>query len=53
MFVWKGRSFRREQNRDAQKWGGHLIGMTAMPEAKLAREAQMCYVLIAMVSDYD
>jgi 5'-methylthioadenosine phosphorylase len=36
-----------------QKWGGHLIGMTAMPEAKLAREAQMCYVLISMVSDYD
>jgi 5'-methylthioadenosine phosphorylase len=36
-----------------QKWGGHLIGMTAMPEAKLAREAQMCYVLVSMVSDYD
>jgi 5'-methylthioadenosine phosphorylase len=34
-------------------WGGDLIGMTAMPEAKLAREAQMCYVLIAMASDYD
>jgi 5'-methylthioadenosine phosphorylase len=36
-----------------QIWGGDLIGMTAMPEAKLAREAQMCYVLISMVSDYD
>ncbi len=36
-----------------QKWGGDLIGMTAMPEAKLAREAQMCYTLIALVSDYD
>ena len=34
-------------------WGGDLIGMTAMPEAKLAREAQMCYTLIALVSDYD
>jgi 5'-methylthioadenosine phosphorylase len=34
-------------------WGGDIIGMTAMPEAKLAREAQMCYVLIALVSDYD
>ena len=34
-------------------WGGDLIGMTAMPEAKLAREAQMCYALIAMPSDYD
>ena len=30
-----------------------MIGMTAMPEAKLAREAQMCYVLIALASDYD
>ena len=34
-------------------WGGDLIGMTAMPEAKLAREAQMCYSLIALASDYD
>jgi 5'-methylthioadenosine phosphorylase len=34
-------------------WGGNLIGMTALPEAKLAREAQMCYTLIALVSDYD
>jgi 5'-methylthioadenosine phosphorylase len=36
-----------------REWGGHLIGMTAMPEAKLAREAQMCYCLVALVSDYD
>ena len=36
-----------------RKWGGDLIGMTAMPEAKLAREAQMCYSLVALVSDYD
>lgn len=36
-----------------QVWGGDLIGMTAMPEAKLAREAQMCYVLVALASDYD
>ncbi len=36
-----------------RQWGGDLIGMTAMPEAKLAREAQMCYALIALVSDYD
>ena len=34
-------------------WGGDLIGMTAMPEAKLAREAQVCYALVALVSDYD
>jgi 5'-methylthioadenosine phosphorylase len=36
-----------------QRWGGDLIGMTAMPEAKLAREAQICYALIALASDYD
>ena len=36
-----------------RKWGVDLIGMTAMPEAKLAREAQICYVLIALASDYD
>jgi 5'-methylthioadenosine phosphorylase len=34
-------------------WGGDLIGMTAMPEAKLAREAQICCALVAIVSDYD
>jgi 5'-methylthioadenosine phosphorylase len=34
-------------------WGGDLIGMTAMPEARLAREAQMCYALVALVTDYD
>ncbi len=34
-------------------WGGDLIGMTGMPEAKLAREAQMCYAMVALVSDYD
>ncbi len=36
-----------------QSWGADLIGMTAMPEAKLAREAQICYALIALASDYD
>jgi len=36
-----------------RQWGGDLIGMTALPEAKLAREAQMCYALVALVSDYD
>jgi len=34
-------------------WGGDLIGMTALPEARLAREAQMCYALVALASDYD
>ena len=36
-----------------RQWGADLIGMTAMPEAKLAREAQICYALVALVSDYD
>jgi 5'-methylthioadenosine phosphorylase len=34
-------------------WGGDLIGMTAMPEAKLAREAEISYALVALVTDYD
>lgn len=34
-------------------WGGDLIGMTCMPEAKLAREAEICYALIALPTDYD
>jgi 5'-methylthioadenosine phosphorylase len=36
-----------------QSWGCDVIGMTNMPEAKLAREAQMCYATVAMVTDYD
>jgi 5'-methylthioadenosine phosphorylase len=34
-------------------WGCDLIGMTNMPEAKLAREAEICYATVAMVTDYD
>jgi 5'-methylthioadenosine phosphorylase len=34
-------------------WGADVIGMTGMPEAKLAREAEMCYASVAMVTDYD
>jgi len=34
-------------------WGAQLIGMTAVPEARLAREAEICYATIAMVTDYD
>ena len=34
-------------------WRGDLIGMTVMPEAKLAREAEICYALLALVTDYD
>ncbi|MGA9523379.1 MAG: S-methyl-5'-thioadenosine phosphorylase [Myxococcaceae bacterium] len=33
--------------------GAHLIGMTAMPEAKLAREAELCYALVSLPTDYD
>lgn len=36
-----------------QSWGCDVIGMTNMPEAKLAREAEMCYATVAMVTDYD
>lgn len=36
-----------------RNWGAHVIGMTAMPEAKLAREAELPYALIGMVTDYD
>ena len=34
-------------------WGADVIGMTNMPEAKLAREAEICYASLAMVTDYD
>ena len=34
-------------------WGAHLIGMTLMPEAKLAREAELCYAAVNLVTDYD
>lgn len=36
-----------------RQWGGDLIGMTVMPEAKLAREAEIAYALVAMPTDYD
>jgi len=36
-----------------RSWGCSVIGMTNMPEAKLAREAEMCYATVAMVTDYD
>ncbi|NWH07759.1 MAG: S-methyl-5'-thioadenosine phosphorylase [Alphaproteobacteria bacterium] len=36
-----------------KSWGCSVIGMTAMPEAKLAREAEMPYAIVAMVTDYD
>jgi 5'-methylthioadenosine phosphorylase len=36
-----------------RRWGGTVVGMTAMPEAKLAREAEMCYAMIAITTDFD
>jgi 5'-methylthioadenosine phosphorylase len=36
-----------------RSWGADVIGMTGLPEAKLAREAEICYVTLAIVTDYD
>ena len=36
-----------------RSWGCSVIGMTNMPEAKLAREAELCYATVAMVTDFD
>ena len=36
-----------------RSWGAGVIGMTALPEAKLAREAEICYAIMALVTDYD
>lgn len=36
-----------------RSWGADVIGMTASPEAKLAREAEICYAMLALVTDYD
>jgi 5'-methylthioadenosine phosphorylase len=36
-----------------RSWGISVIGMTAMPEAKLAREAELCYATVALATDYD
>jgi 5'-methylthioadenosine phosphorylase len=36
-----------------RSWGADVIAMTALPEAKLAREAEICYTIIAFVTDYD
>jgi len=36
-----------------RSWGADIIGMTALPEAKLAREAEICYATLAFVTDYD
>lgn len=43
----------RAESRSYQQMGCDVIGMTAIPEAKLAREAEMSYALLAMITDYD
>jgi 5'-methylthioadenosine phosphorylase len=43
----------RAESRLYRVWGCDLIGMTAMPEARLAREAELPYALVGMVTDYD
>jgi len=43
----------RAESRLYRSWGADVIGMTAIPEAKLAREAEICYGMVAGVTDYD
>jgi len=43
----------RAESRLYRSWGCDVIGMTNLPEARLAREAELCYATIAMVTDYD
>ena len=43
----------RAESRLYRSWGAGVIGMTAMPEARLAREAELPYALLAMVTDFD
>jgi 5'-methylthioadenosine phosphorylase len=43
----------RAESHMYRNWGADVIGMTAMPEAKLAREAELPYALVGMVTDYD
>ncbi|MEE4205512.1 MAG: S-methyl-5'-thioadenosine phosphorylase [Erythrobacter sp.] len=43
----------RAESRMYRQWGADIIGMTALPEAKLAREAELPYALVGMVTDYD
>ncbi len=43
----------RAESEVYRSWGCSVIGMTNMPEAKLAREAEVCYATVAMVTDYD
>lgn len=54
LIVIEGPSFStRAESLLYQSWGASIIGMTALPEAKLAREAGICYACLASVTDYD
>ena len=43
----------RAESQLYRQWGVDVIGMTNLPEAKLAREAELCYATLALVTDYD
>ena len=43
----------KAESRIYRQWGVDVIGMTAMPEARLAREAEICYATLALITDYD
>ncbi|MFC2019788.1 S-methyl-5'-thioadenosine phosphorylase [Chloroflexota bacterium] len=52
--VMEGPAFSTQaESRLYRSWGADIIGMTALPEAKLAREAEICYAVIGCVTDYD
>ncbi len=54
MVVMEGPAFStRAESELYRSWGAAIIGMTALPEAKLAREAELCYASICFVTDYD
>ena len=54
MVVMEGPAFStRAESLMYRSWGADIIGMTALPEAKLAREAEICYATMAWITDYD
>lgn len=54
LVVIEGPAFGTRAESEAYRgWGGAIVGMTAIPEAKLLREAEICYALLTAVTDYD
>jgi 5'-methylthioadenosine phosphorylase len=54
LVVMEGPAFStRAESNLFRTWGADVIGMTALPEAKLAREAEICYAMLACSTDYD